>query len=54
MKAKLILNKDFPVSEIDNRIYGSFIEHLGRAVYHGIYDNILQQMIWDSKTFLKW
>ena len=38
MKAKLILNKDFPVSEIDNRIYGSFIEHLGRAVYHGIYE----------------
>ena len=25
------------ISEIDNRIYGSFIEHLGRAVYEGIY-----------------
>ena len=25
------------ISEIDNRIYGSFIEHLGRAVYGGIY-----------------
>ncbi len=38
MKAKLILNKDFTVGQIDDRIYGSFIEHLGRAVYNGIYE----------------
>lgn len=37
-KAKLILDKDYIVSEIDPRIYGSFIEHLGRAVYTGIYE----------------
>ncbi|KHD84139.1 alpha-N-arabinofuranosidase [Bacillus ginsengihumi] len=37
-KAKMILEKDFKVSEIDERIYGSFIEHLGRAVYGGIYE----------------
>lgn len=37
-KAKMILDKDFKISEIDNRIYGSFIEHLGRAVYEGIYE----------------
>jgi len=37
-KARMVLDKDFKVSEIDNRIYGSFIEHLGRAVYGGIYD----------------
>src|SRR4051812_19967920 len=37
-KAKMILDKDFKVSQIDNRIYGSFIEHLGRAVYEGIYE----------------
>lgn len=37
-KAKMILEKDFRISEIDNRIYGSFIEHLGRAVYGGIYE----------------
>ena len=36
-KAKLILDKDYVVSQIDKRIYGSFIEHLGRAVYTGIY-----------------
>ncbi len=37
-KAKLILDKDYVVSAIDPRIYGSFIEHLGRAVYTGIYE----------------
>lgn len=36
-KAKMIVDKDFKISEIDKRIYGSFIEHLGRAVYGGIY-----------------
>ncbi|MDQ0258080.1 alpha-L-arabinofuranosidase, partial [Evansella vedderi] len=36
-KAKMIVDKDFRVSEIDERIYGSFIEHLGRAVYGGVY-----------------
>lgn len=35
--AKLTIEKDFQISEIDKRIYGSFIEHLGRAVYGGIY-----------------
>lgn len=37
-KAKLVLDKDYVVSEVDKRIYGSFIEHLGRAVYTGIYE----------------
>lgn len=37
-KAKMILEKDFKVGEIDNRIYGSFIEHLGRAVYGGVFE----------------
>ncbi|MGY4691346.1 arabinosylfuranosidase ArfA [Salibacterium sp. K-3] len=36
--AKMVVDKDFKVSEIDPRIYGSFIEHLGRAVYGGIYE----------------
>ncbi len=35
--AKLTVEKDFKISEIDKRIYGSFIEHLGRAVYGGIW-----------------
>ncbi|NMA65396.1 MAG: alpha-N-arabinofuranosidase [Clostridiaceae bacterium] len=36
--AKMILDKDYRIGEIDKRIYGSFIEHLGRAVYGGIYE----------------
>lgn len=36
-KAKMVLDKEFIISSIDKRIYGSFIEHLGRAVYDGIY-----------------
>lgn len=35
--AKMIIDKDFKVSKVDDRIYGSFIEHLGRAVYDGLY-----------------
>lgn len=37
-KAKMIVDKDFRIAEVDKRIYGSFIEHLGRAVYGGIYE----------------
>ena len=36
-KATVVISKDFKIGEIDRRIYGSFIEHLGRAVYEGIY-----------------
>lgn len=36
-KAKMIVDKHYTVATIDPRIYGSFIEHLGRAVYEGIY-----------------
>jgi len=38
MKAKLHLDKEFTVGAVDKRVYGSFIEHLGRAVYGGIYE----------------
>ncbi len=36
--AEMILDKDYVVGPVDKRIYGSFIEHLGRAVYGGIYE----------------
>ena len=38
MKTKITANKKFIIGNIDRRIYGSFIEHLGRAVYGGIYE----------------
>lgn len=34
-KAKMTLNKDFTIGKVDDRLFGSFIEHLGRAVYDG-------------------
>lgn len=37
-KAFLPLSKSFEIGKVDKRIYGSFIEHLGRAVYGGIYE----------------
>lgn len=36
-QARMIIDKAFKVSEVDKRIYGSFIEHLGRAVYDGLF-----------------
>lgn len=36
-KATLHIDRHFLTGEADKRIYGSFIEHLGRAVYEGIY-----------------
>ena len=37
MKAKMTIDAADRVARIDERIYGSFIEQLGRAVYDGIY-----------------
>ncbi|MDD3279329.1 MAG: alpha-N-arabinofuranosidase [Lachnospiraceae bacterium] len=36
-KAEIVVDKYFLTGKIDKRIFGSFIEHLGRAVYQGIY-----------------
>ena len=38
MNAKNKLDRAYQVGKVDPRIYGSFIEHLGRAVYGGIYE----------------
>lgn len=37
-RARVVVDKAFAIAEVDSRIYGSFIEHLGRAVYGGIYE----------------
>ena len=34
----MILEKDYRIAEIDDRLYGAFVEHLGRAIYGGIYE----------------
>ncbi|MDR2657881.1 MAG: alpha-N-arabinofuranosidase [Oscillospiraceae bacterium] len=36
--AKMTLDRAYEIGAIDRRLYGSFIEHLGRAVYGGIYE----------------
>jgi len=38
MKARVSIHRDFSVGAIDARIYGAFLEHLGRAVYGGAYE----------------
>lgn len=35
---QIILHRDYPVARVDPRIFGGFLEHVGRAVYEGVYD----------------
>jgi len=37
-RVKCVADKDVSVGEISRDLFGSFIEHLGRAVYSGIYE----------------
>jgi alpha-L-arabinofuranosidase len=36
--ARIVLDPSFTVADVDERVYGSFVEHMGRAVYGGIYE----------------
>ncbi len=36
-QARISIDREVEVSRVDERIFSSFIEHLGRAVYEGIY-----------------
>jgi alpha-N-arabinofuranosidase len=38
MRASVTAHRDFTVSDIDDRLYSAFLEHLGRAIYTGIYE----------------
>ena len=35
---KLILDREYQIAPLDPRIFGGFLEHIGRAVYEGVYD----------------
>jgi len=37
-KTTLQLHPDFTIAPVDPRIFGGFLEHIGRAVYEGVYD----------------
>ena len=34
----LRLHTGFQIAEVDARIFGGFLEHMGRAVYEGVYE----------------
>ncbi|MDX2968915.1 arabinosylfuranosidase ArfA [Kribbella solani] len=36
--ARLVVNPGFVVGALDRRLFGSFVEHMGRCVYTGIYE----------------
>ena len=36
--ARAVLARELAIDAIDDRLYGSFIEHLGRAIYGGLYE----------------
>ncbi|GEK20299.1 arabinosylfuranosidase ArfA [Cellulomonas xylanilytica] len=37
-RARVTLDRDFVVGPVPRRIFGSFVEHMGRCVYTGIYE----------------
>jgi alpha-N-arabinofuranosidase len=37
-RARITIDRDFTVGEVSRRIFGSFVEHMGRCVYTGIYE----------------
>lgn len=37
-KATTIISKDFIIGKTDDRLFGSFVEHMGSVVYNGIYE----------------
>ncbi len=38
LKSTLHLHPSFVVDKVDPRVFGGFLEHMGRAVYEGVYD----------------
>jgi alpha-N-arabinofuranosidase len=37
-EARIIIDRDFEKAEVNPLLFGSFIEHMGRAIYTGIYE----------------
>jgi alpha-N-arabinofuranosidase len=36
--ARIILDSDFAIAQVDRRLFGAFVEHMGRCVYTGIFE----------------
>ena len=50
-EARIKIDIDRTIGEIDKNLYGNFVEHLGRCVYGGVYDPDSEQA--DEKGFRK-
>ncbi len=37
-QARVIADRDFVIDQLDRRVFGAFIEHLGRCVYGGVHE----------------
>ena len=38
ISSRLVVDRDFVISDLDRRVFGAFVEHMGRCVYTGIYE----------------
>lgn len=38
LRSRIIVDRDFIISPLDRRVFGTFVEHMGRCVYGGIYE----------------
>ncbi len=38
LTSRIVVDRDFVISELDRRVFGTFVEHMGRCVYGGIYE----------------
>ena len=36
--ARIVVDRDFVLSDLDRRVFGAFVEHMGRCVYGGIFE----------------
>ncbi len=37
-RARITIDRDFTIGDVPRRLFGSFVEHMGRCVYTGIYE----------------
>jgi alpha-N-arabinofuranosidase len=38
VRARIVVDRDFTAGEVPRRLFGSFVEHMGRCVYTGIFE----------------
>jgi alpha-N-arabinofuranosidase len=38
-KTRIVFDPAYTIAQVDSRIFGGFLEHMGRAVYEGVYDS---------------